>query len=61
MADLLFDSIELESNAHPDDYHYTISGNKGSKKIVVITPSEKKIIKPDNIPVLHKEPKATKG
>ena len=43
MADLPVNYIELDDNAHTYDYHYTLSGDKGSNKSVVITPPEKNI------------------
>ena len=62
MADLPFDSVELEAHTHPYYDHYTLSGNKGSKTIVVITPSEKNnLLTPKNRQGLHNEPKAKKG
>ena len=62
MTYLTVNSVELEANSHPGDYHSTLSGHTGSKKSVVITPSEEeKISKHKNRPGLHKEPKSTKG
>ena len=43
MADIPVSSIELESNAHPDEDHSTLPGNTRSKRSVVITISERKI------------------
>ena len=40
MEDLPVDSIELETNSHPDDDYSTLSDNTGSKKSLVMTPSE---------------------
>ena len=56
MADLLVNSTEPEDNYHPDDNHSILSGNTGSKKIIIITPSENKgkLSKPNNRQVFHK-------
>ena len=34
MEDILVDLFELEDNSHPDDDHYTLSGNTGPKKVL---------------------------
>ena len=56
MANITVNSIELEANEHTDDDHYTLSGNIGPPKSVLITPSEKinKWSKPKEISALKK-------
>ena len=62
MADIPVNSIELEFDARPDGDHYTLSGNIGSIKIVLITPLKKEtLLKLENRPGLHEEPKSSKG
>ena len=63
MTDITVNPIELEANYHPYDDHSALSGNTGSKKIVVITPWEKinKLSKPNNRLALQKELNIPKG